>query len=230
MAFCTRCGTRLPEDARFCPACGAAVSDADTPMAEAAPWSDPYSPSSPDAVPLPERRGSSWRWLAGLMAIALVVVAIVVVQQRDGARAIANESAPSDTPSPTPRASETPADDIPEPEPSDLPTDAPTPAVVTAATVIPASAIAAAFAEDPDSAAAAFSSAVRVRGIVSALGEDNGRAAATLQAGPAGDVVVHFADDQRDAAALLEPGSVVRLSCAGAREGDGAVLLEECRL
>lgn len=250
MAFCTQCGAALPEDARFCPRCGAAVREepavgaapAAAPiLAPLPPLPPPASPSAPVAPawsgvrePVPEaeepRRGPGLMWLAALVALAVAVLAIVIVQQRDGARSIANEAAPTDAPSPSPSASEPAVEEepLPEPEPSPTPSPEPEPPAITAGRVIPAPLLAAAFADDPATAEAAFAGGVTVRGTVAALGEDAGRAAGVLE-GPGGGVVVRFADDQRDAVTLLEPGSAIRISCASARYSDG-VLLEECRL
>ncbi len=123
MAFCTRCGTELPEDARFCPACGTARTAA-APAAPAAP-PEPQPDVSlrkpegarPAAGPLPPlrpERGGGGLILGAMIVAALVIIAFFLWSQRDGARPIAGNAGEAATgradggaaPAPAPDAAE----------------------------------------------------------------------------------------------------------------------------
>ena len=64
---CLHCGSPLPEGARFCPACGTAVPVTPPPDAEA-------------------RGGFPGWWLIALGGVAAMILAVVFIQQREGAR------------------------------------------------------------------------------------------------------------------------------------------------
>lgn len=92
MAFCTRCGSALPTDARFCPACGNAV-DAPAPAAppvDAGPTGAAPRPA-PSAKPRPAEKRSSGAGgliLPVIIAVALFVILVMLWSQRDGTRPI----------------------------------------------------------------------------------------------------------------------------------------------
>jgi predicted nucleic acid-binding Zn ribbon protein len=197
MAYCSRCGAPLPPDARFCPACGQPVV-----MAE------PESARSMGGVAM----------LAVLAGIALVVIAIVVVLQRDGARPVAGTRTASATPSP-----------IPLPTPTPRPTVAPTPEPEADLryAVIPAQQLDAALADDPG-AAARFMGPVTVRGVVGGFGPSDTLALAGRD--PAHPVIATIDPRDVDALDLLDRGMAVRLHCAGVLHEQGVTLLEGCRL
>ena len=50
MAFCSQCGTQMPDDSRFCPTCGASMV-----AAPAAPSAPPAAPPAPPAEPVPSQ-------------------------------------------------------------------------------------------------------------------------------------------------------------------------------
>ncbi|MFQ6075179.1 MAG: zinc-ribbon domain-containing protein [Candidatus Bathyarchaeia archaeon] len=51
MVYCSKCGSRVPDDARFCPVCGAPMP------AQAVPPPPPTTPARPPIVrPVPLRR------------------------------------------------------------------------------------------------------------------------------------------------------------------------------
>lgn len=303
MAFCTQCGTRLPDAARFCPRCGAPVPIADaeagapadrdndagrtriaatpsTSLGASAPSLPPeglhFGPDPRAATAAGERaeqrrapppltrapfttepvededddNGTSTgtRLLVILALIAAGVLAIVFWQQREGARPVAesatnqSESAaePGDAPSDAP--TEVAADPTPEP----IPTPTPSPSFEVVQTgdeigstasldpsgeaAIPAAAIDAAFADDPDRASEEFPGPVTVRGTVIGLLSDSPPALSLEGYQRGGIVVAALARGQRDAVELLSRGSVVRLRCASVRHQAGTTVLDGCRI
>ncbi|WP_375271540.1 zinc-ribbon domain-containing protein [Sphingomonas sp.] len=288
MAFCTQCGTRLPDAARFCPRCGAPVPVAEAPAEEggdraAAPSSLPPEglhfgpdPRSDFAGGRAEQRratppppltrapfatepvededdggtGTGTRLLVILALIAAAVLAIVFWQQREGARPVAESATnlsdatagsgaePGDLPS------DAPTEIAAEPTPEPTPTPAPSVEVVqtgdeigsTASldpngeAAIPAAAIDAAFADDPDRASEEFPGPVTVRGTVIGLLSDSPPALSLEGYQRGGIVVAALARGQRDAVELLSRGSVVRLRCASVRHQAGTTVLDGCRI
>ena len=85
--FCTRCGTPLPGDARFCPACGQTVTAAAATPAPPPPRPPVYEPPPyaplPYAVPLPPQKAGSSRLVCGLVgcgglvAVKALIAAII---------------------------------------------------------------------------------------------------------------------------------------------------------
>ena len=58
MMFCSKCGAQLPDDSKFCPACGAAVEAPEAPKAEEAPKATPEVKETPEATATPAVSGS----------------------------------------------------------------------------------------------------------------------------------------------------------------------------
>lgn len=98
MAFCTNCGTNLPDDARFCPACGTATAEPVAPMPEAAFHpAEPAPPAARQALPplRPHRSGGGGMILPAMIVIALLVIGVFLWSHREGMRAGAgNDAAP----------------------------------------------------------------------------------------------------------------------------------------
>ncbi|MEH3046037.1 zinc ribbon domain-containing protein [Sphingomonas adhaesiva] len=200
---CPACATPLPAGARFCPGCGAPVVAAATAPQERAPRNVP--------------------WLAMLAAAALVILAVVFVMQRDGARSIATVAPPAPAatrvvrrppePVPVPVAPAPVVSPLPEP-PRDQP--------------LPARAIDAALARQGGGHDMRLDGPLTVRGIV--VGGD-GEGTIALEGRDADTpVLAQLPEDQSEAIDLLEPGAAVRLTCRAARMIGGTTVLESCRL
>lgn len=226
MAYCSTCGATLPPGARFCPNCGTAVNEGKQPAAA----------SPPEADTTGSEISASTKLLGALAAIAVLVVAVVIWQQRDGARPVANEiaaaepaPAPSDTlePLPTPTPSPTPT-----PEASDV-TAADVEAGLAAQrpgrdTVVPVTTLDAAFANDPRLAGQAIVGPLQLRGTVAEAYAEDERPSASLE-GAEGTVIAYFAEESRDAVAMLESGARLNMTCERARHARGTTVLEGCR-
>lgn len=204
MAHCPRCGAKLPEDARFCPACGAPVGEAE-----------------PEA----RRGGSGWMWLGLLALLAAVVVGAALWQQREGARPVAEEVDNTATPEPEePEAAQV----VPEPLPVPTPTPTPSPTEIVA---LPAPALDAEMAGDPEGTPARHAGPLALRGIVRSVNLEGDAPVATLGGrAPGAEVVVRFAASEEAAAELLQPDMAVRLTCAAVRAEEEQTVLEGCRL
>lgn len=220
---CLHCGSPLPEGARFCPACGTAV---------------PVTPP-PDAG---ARGGFPGWWLVALGGVAAMILAVVFIQQREGARAIAGR------PDAAPSAGATPGPATPTPEPMPAPTPSPSPTasatpsdplagIIGGEAPIPAPAIAAALdrlaanmtAEEAEAGEPPrLRGPLRVNGIVVAIDGDGTVALAGRD--PGRPVIAQLPDTQIDALDLLTPGMAVRLTCRDARAIGGTSVLEGCRL
>jgi hypothetical protein len=294
MAFCTQCGARLPDQARFCPRCGSpvvgpeivsgpvathesletpgdreprgAAIDHDLPpeglhfgpdpRMGARPTSDasrdgrrPASapvdyPSADDDDDDEGGGGTGTRLLVILALIAVAVLGVVFWQQRDGTRPVAETAANTEAPAEAPSAEPTDVAAAPTPEPTPTPSDTPTPELAQTGdeigspasldpngeAAIPAAAIDAAFADDPERAFAEFPGPVTVRGSVIGLLSDSPPALSLEGYQRGGIVVADLVRGQGDAIDLLGRGSVVRLRCAAVRRQAATTILVGCRI
>ncbi len=302
MAFCTQCGARLPDDARFCARCGAPVvlPDAPADVVRASDdrmrTSEPPAPRLPTPAPAPdhdfppdglhfgpdprpasqtafkpaarpaaddrhrddrrapvadadddeeeERGGTGTRLLVILALVAVAVLAVVFWQQRDGTRPVAETAANTEAPAEAPSAEPTEVAAAPTPEPIPTPSDTPTPELAQTGdeigspasldpngeAAIPAAAIDAAFADDPERAFAEFPGPVTVRGSVIGLLSDSPPALSLEGYQRGGIVVADLVRGQGDAIDLLGRGSVVRLRCAAVRRQAATTILVGCRI
>lgn len=285
MAFCTQCGARLPEGARFCPRCGAPVATHDTPAeADRMPEREQASQRPAPRVPaadhdLPpdglhfgpdlrpradttvppvrdDRRvdrdddedegagGTGTRLLIILALVAVAVLGVVFWQQREGARPVAEVGLNASEPADEPSAEPTEVTAAPTPEPTPTPTPSPTAELAQTGdeigspasldpngeAAIPAAAIDAAFADDPERAFAEFPGPVTVRGTVIGLLSDSPPALSLEGYQRGGVVVADLARGQGDAIDLLARGSVVRLRCGAVRRQAGTTILVGCRI
>jgi hypothetical protein len=86
--FCKDCGTQIPEVATFCPGCGASV-DRPAEATEVPVGEDSSRAPSPSSPVAPKKKRSPWLWASvGVVAAAIVAVAVtvplVVLGERDG--------------------------------------------------------------------------------------------------------------------------------------------------
>ena len=192
-----------------------------------------------------EEHGSTGtRLLVILALVAVAVLAIVFWQQREGARPVAEVGANTSAPADEPSAEPTEVAAAPTPEPTPTPSDTPTPELAQTGdeigspasldpngeAAIPAAAIDAAFADDPERAFAEFPGPVTVRGTVIGL-LSNSPPALSLEGYQRGGIVVaDLSRGQGDAIDLLGRGSVVRLRCAAVRRQAATTILVGCRI
>lgn len=76
--FCTKCGTKNADDAKFCENCGAPLQRADAPHTAPQVPVPPVAPAaapSPAAVPGPRPARSPMVWLVAVLAVVLVLTA-----------------------------------------------------------------------------------------------------------------------------------------------------------
>lgn len=102
--YCSRCGVKLLQDARFCPCCGAAVVEIenDPPRSYSGSggphgrYAAPTVSSAPLAAPTREPRGKK-RWLpvAALVALLLLPVVLGMVLRMSGTKVLASDVEPA---------------------------------------------------------------------------------------------------------------------------------------
>ena len=264
MAFCTQCGHQMPDGARFCPACGAPASGAAPPVEPVvapATLTPPESDSFARPAPAPTsyedpKRGGGMTALGILAVIAVIVVAVVLWQQRDGARPVAGnesdpvtvtkdgdgEAAPVERPTDV-AAAPTGGDDEPTsiteggiaPETSDGGGAGTTDTIASApgeggSGVIPAAVIDTAFWSDRDAAAERFAGPVSVRGeIVSVSQVGDTRSVGMAGRSRFNTIIVNFAPDQRAAVEQLSRGQVITVACSDTTSLGGTTILRNCR-
>jgi hypothetical protein len=212
MAFCTKCGTELPADARFCPSCG---KPADAPAA-AAPAPAPAAASTTDpAPPLPETRRRGGRSGAGLILPVMIVVALFVIgymllSQRDGARPIAETGRGEVAAQSSDEGTETvgKADDA------------------DGATRTTVASLDAAFKADPQGARARYAGAVTVSGTVAAA-TPGGTPSLSLEGrDPFNYVIANLTDASQMTGAAK--GSRITLTCDSVTALAGTTILRGC--
>ncbi len=217
MAFCTRCGSALPTDARFCPACGNAV-DAPTPAAPPVDTrpTDAAPRPAPSAKPRPAEKRSSGAGgliLPVIIAVALFVILVMLWSQRDGPRPIA---APDRNEAPATAAKESAT----APEPS-----ASAAADATRTTI---ASLDAAFRDDPQGARTRYPGPITATGTVAGVTPGSNAALSLEGRTPFNFVVANVADATQ--IANLAKGSRVTLTCDRVTALAGTTILQGCAL
>lgn len=231
MAFCTDCGTPIPDGARFCPGCGkpaatgSAKATTPPPIAPAPPGGMRQSPVS---APRPGWSPASLI-LPVVALIAVLVIGLLLWSQRNGTRPIAgNDSAAeervavgdTDTPAePAPgaeRAGERPA---PEPE------------AAGSAVATSAAALDSAFFNDPRGAGERYAGPVRVSGVIATMVSPGSTPSLALEGRTQfNHMIVNFPTGYRERLTPLAKGQRVTVSCGGARALAGTTILNDCSL
>lgn len=219
MAFCTRCGSALPDDARFCPACGNAV-EASSPATPAPPidamptGADPRPAPSFDPI-APERRRSSGAGgliLPIIIAVALFVIVVMLWSQRDGARPIAGSDG-GEAPATAARTETVETAAGPEAGDSD-------------ATRTTIASLDAAFRDDPQGARARYAGRITATGTVAGVTPGGSPALSLEGRTPFNFVVANVADAAQIAG--LAKGSRVTITCDGVTALAGTTILRGC--
>ena len=73
MPYCRKCGTELPEEAKFCPVCGTPVTTEETPAAPTMPTA-PATPSAPPVAAGLELAYWGERFVAWIIDAAIIIV------------------------------------------------------------------------------------------------------------------------------------------------------------
>lgn len=206
MAYCTHCGTHLPDDARFCPGCGKAAAPAAHEAAMQAPDPAPTRPASAPLPPLRRGGGGGVPILVAMIVVALLVIGVFLWSQRDGARPIAGDAR-------EPAAERTGA------------AGEAAPAEAAARTTV--AALDAAFVADPAGARRRHAGPVTLSGTVVSVTQGGSPSLSLEGRTRFNYVVANVADGA--AFADVARGDRVTLACGGVTALAGTTILQDCR-
>ena len=205
MAFCSACGSQLPDGARFCPGCGAATAG----TAGGAAGGEPRPPfaAPPAGAPVTRSGGTGWV-LPVLVLVALVAIAYLTLRPRSDTAAV-------ETAQPATGAAPTLADRV-----------AGTPPTTSAAVLDSA------FSSDPAGAAARYAGPVRVSGVIASMVQPGATPSLSMEGRTRFNfMIVNFPAGYRERLAPLSKGQVITVACAGgARSLGGTTILGDCTL
>ena len=255
MAFCSQCGTSLPDDARFCPKCGtAAPSDTgaarDTLSTAFGAAAQPGAAPQPQPIPAhaaPARGRGGPRWILPVMiVVALAVIGALLWSQRDGARPIAGDNASEvadksedgDKVGNGKSAERAVApDETAEAEDraggegdggGEGATDA---AAVESGTRTTAASLDSAFNADPQGARARYAGPVTVSGVIATMVNPGPTPSLSLEGRTRLNfIVANFPAGSRGELADLRKGDRVTLSCSGVNAIAGTTILQGCAM
>lgn len=219
MAFCSQCGSPLPEGARFCASCGVQVGDNPTP--ETPPVAEHAAVVAPATPPNPSQSsGGGAGWILPLViVVALAVIGIMLWSQRVGTRPIAGDNVSADGGAPV-------GPDVTTGEVGGSPasqTSGDSPAVT-------ASSLDVAFTTDPATAAQRYAGPVTITGTVATTASGPTATLSLEGRTPFNFVLANFANASLLSSAGLRKGGYVRLSCAGVSQLAGTTILRGCTL
>lgn len=226
MAFCTACGTELPQGARFCPGCGAtsapATSVASPAPPPAAAMEAPGAAGHPATFAQPVRGGAGWILPAVIIA-AVAVIALLLLRPNDRASGAAEQ---------TGAGTQTAARDETSVRTADADADGERRARASGGgNVLSAATLDAAFSRDPAGAAALYSGPVRVSGVIATMVQPGPTPALSLEGRTRFNyMVVNFPAGYREQLAPLAKGQFIQLSCDRARGFAGTTILDGCAL
>jgi uncharacterized RDD family membrane protein YckC len=78
MHYCRKCGTELPEEAKYCPVCGIPVSAKETPVAPTMPTA-PATPTAPTVAAGLELAYWGERFVAWIIDVAIIIVIEIIL-------------------------------------------------------------------------------------------------------------------------------------------------------
>ena len=239
MAFCSQCGSQLPDGARFCPSCGVSRDEAVTsPQSATAGGYAPTSPSpDPRAVPLAPPiapAGGGARLILPLVIIvAVVVIGLLLWSRGDGTAPVADSAQQQAAGSAAPVASGDGGAnrasagersvDAARADADRLTTGSPT--FTTAASLDSA------FFNDPQGAALRYNGPVRVSGIIATMVTPGSTPALSLEGrSRLNYMIVNFPRGYRERLALLSKGQAITVNCGSVRALGGTTILNDCAL
>lgn len=213
MAFCTACGTQLPDDARFCPSCGAAANGATADARAANPA--PGRAERPASFAEPVHGGGAAGWILPIViVIAAVVIGLMLF------RGTADQTA-GGAPSQSGQVG----------QPTDENAPSAGSAGASSGTILSASALDGAFSRDPAAASATYPGPVRVSGVIASMVQPGPTPALSLEGRTRFNyMVVNFPAGYRERLASLAKGQFIQLSCSRVRGLAGTTILDGCQL
>ncbi|OWK32875.1 zinc ribbon domain-containing protein [Sphingomonas mucosissima] len=218
MAFCTACGTQLPNNARFCPSCGAAAGDATAAARAADPA--PGNAERPAGFAEPGRGGGAARWI---LPIVIVIAAVVIGLMLFRGKA---DQPAGGTPSESGQVAGQAGQSTEENAPS-----AGSSAGASSGTIMSAAALDGAFSRDPAAASATYPGPVRVSGVIASMVQPGPTPALSLEGRTRFNyMVVNFPAGYRERLAPLAKGQFIQLSCSRVRGLAGTTILDGCQL
>ncbi|MEP7006275.1 MAG: zinc-ribbon domain-containing protein [Sphingomonas bacterium] len=233
MAFCSECGSTLPDGARFCPKCGTETRGTEAPAGFAAtpqPGRHPALAAAPSSVP-----GRKGFILPIAIVVAVALIGLLLWSQRDGVRPIAgNASERAETSSGATAGAEggdvsdgpgEPAKEVDE-EPAEPTNDT---------TIATAASLDSAFHSDPQGARDRYAGPVTVSGVIATMVSPAVSPAPTPALSLEGRtrfnfVLANFPSDDRSQLASLTKGDRVTVSCSGVNLVAGTTILQDCAL
>lgn len=227
MAFCTQCGSAVPDGARFCPKCGTAVASATPPALDthaAAPaifdavpppaasqtYPEPQS-HAPAAAPSTAGGGPAWI-LPVVVILALLALAYVFIVRRGDGPAV-----DAGTPIATRGGGETAGG---------------AGSVATSGrTAVSAATLDSAFNADPNAATLRYPGPLTVTGVIASTEQPGSSPSLSLEGRTRFNyMIATFSDGGRARLAPLTKGQTVTTRCDGVRTLGGTTILSGCRL
>lgn len=242
MSFCNQCGTELPEGAKFCANCGAAVvGTAAVPprtapdlASEAAEAVDrPVHPTRPPHV-APGRPIISWSrggvgWiLPALVAVAVIMIGYLLMAPRMSSPTSAADEAGTVAESSGTRQG-TPTDRRAVEEASDAATIAG--AKTRVGNSVPAAVLDSAFNSDPAGAALRYAGPIRVSGTIATMVQPGPTPSLSMEGRTRFNyMIVEFPEGYRTRLVPLAKGQFVSVACDQVRSLGGTTILSGCLL
>lgn len=242
MSFCNQCGTGLPEGAKFCANCGAAVagaaSDASRPVADPASGMAATADRSIHATPPPHAAptrpvvsgaGSGGGWiLPALVAVAVIMIGYLLLAPRTSSPTSAANGAGAVADAGGTRQG-APADRRAVDEASDAATIAG--ANTRASGIVSAAVLDSAFNSDPAGAALRYAGPIRVSGTIATMVQPGPTPSLSMEGRTRFNyMIVEFPEGYRTRLAPLAKGQFVSVACDEVRSLGGTTILSGCLL
>ena len=229
MAFCSECGSTLPDGARFCPKCGTETRGTEAPAGFATtpqPGRQPTPAAAPSSVP-----GRKGFILPIVIVVAVALIGLLLWSQRDGVRPIAGNATERAETSSGPTAGAEGADVSEAPGEPAKEADEESAEPTNDTTVATAASLDSAFHSDPQGARDRYAGPVTVSGIVATMVSPGPMPALSLEGRTRFNfVLANFPSDDRSQLASLTKGDRVTVSCRGVNLVAGTTILQDCAL